>query len=592
MAAFSVLTLRLAYLQIKRQGHYGTLAAQMRQRVQKLAAHRGSIRDVNGEPLAQDEQVHELYVDRTHIKEANVIRKRLAELRQRTVAAIADELTPAAILDAYHEHVATVLTPLVSKSQAEVMVALRSTRPETVLLKNIEDEEVPMWREVLAAQKITGVYLRPSVKRHYPAKDRLTHLLGDVDFDNQGFWGVEALMDEVLTGKPGEQWIERDNKGRELPLYRGKVVEPRDGQDVYLTIDMHLQDHIEHVLEQQCLIYKPAKATIVLMEPKTGSILAMASRPHYERDTKSGMLRNIAIADILEPGSTFKLVTFAAALDKGAVSPHERIFCHNGTYNEPGFRRPLTDDHPLGDITVEDILVQSSNIGAYKMAKRAGVDAFFQYAKGFGFGVKPGTGIKGESAGLLSDANMSNSRLSRMAMGYAVSVTPLQLAMMTCAIANGGAMMKPRVVDRIARHQDGPVQVIEPELLRQVCKPRTADILRDMLVKVVTEGTGKKAAIEGVNVAGKTGTAQRYDEKLRDYAKGHYNASFIGFAPAENPQVACVVVIEDPVAERSELYGGKVSAPIFAEVVKEALDHLATNKRHFRVRLAEKGGAK
>jgi cell division protein FtsI/penicillin-binding protein 2 len=240
---------------------------------------------------------------------------------------------------------------------------------------------------------------------------------------------------------------------------------------------------------------------------------------------------------------------------------------------------------------VEEVLVHSSNIGTYKIAKKAGVGAFFDYARRMGFGVRPGTGLAGESPGRLSDERVTNSRFSRLAMGYSVAATPLQIAMTTAAVANGGLLMKPRLVDRIARADGSELEVIAPVVAGQAMKPRTADILREMLVKVVSEGTGKQAALEHATVAGKTGTAQRYDEEKGDYVEGEYNTLFAGFAPAEAPKVACVVVLEAPKAEKSQLYGGKVSAPIFQEVVREALDHLEVGKRQFRVKLAQKGGA-
>lgn len=590
LSLFTTVIWRLSDLQIKKHDHYTALATQMRQRVQKLPAHRGAIRDVNGETLAQDEQVHELYVDRTHIREANVVRKRLADIMGTNVAALAAAMHPDNILRAYHEHIATVLGLAMEREPESLLADFRSTRPETVLKKNIQDEEVPVWRELLEKQKITGVYLRPAVRRDCLAKNRLTNLIGEL-VDNHGAWGVEKLMDARLTGTPGQQWIERDNKGNELPLYRGKVIEPKDGEDVFLTIDMHLQEYVESVLEQQCLIYNPIKATIVLVEPRTGSILAMASRPHYNRETKSGMFRNIAVADHLEPGSTFKLVAFAAALDARLISPHDEIFCHHGTYDEPGFRKPLLDDEPWGTLSVENVLIHSSNIGTYKIAKKVGVDRFFDYARRLGFGVQPGTGLMNESPGRLSDEKVTNSRFSRLAMGYSVAATPLQIAMMTAAVANGGLLMKPRLVDRAARADGSELEMIAPQVVCQAMKPGTADILRDILVKVVTEGTGKQAALEGVAVAGKTGTSQRYDEEKGVYVEGEYNTSFAGFAPAENPKVACVVVLEAPKAEKSQLYGGKVSAPVFQEVVREALNHLEVGKRQFRVKLAQKGGS-
>lgn len=589
---FTGITCRLLWLQVRQHERLATLAAQVRQLHQRLPAHRGSIRDRNGELLAHDQTIHELYLDQFHLREQHLISRKLAAIRGTTVAQIRKSMSAEEMFSEYRQHVAHVLAGPLGMPAESVLVMLQSDKPEVILCKGLEDEQTEAWRTLLDREQITGIHLRPGVKRAYPAKDRLTHVLGDVDYANQGAWGVEALMNAALAGTDGEQWIERDNKGRELPQYRGAVIEPRNGRDVCLTIDMHLQEWVEAVLMQQCKLYAPRKAIIVVTEPGTGSILAMASRPHYERDARTGMWRNLAISDPYEPGSTFKIVSICAALDSGKVNPNTEIFCHQGYYEEPALRVRLRDDESFGALRVEDVLVHSSNIGAYKIAKQVGSSRFLDYARRFGFGQRTGIGLKGEKAGYLNTDHWTGTTFSRMAMGYEVSVTPLQLAMAIGAVANGGVLMKPRIVDRIVSADGGPVELTQPQAVHQVCKPRTADQLKRALMRVVTDGTGKKAAIEGVSVAGKTGTSQRYDEDLKRYVEGQYTISFVGFAPADDPQVACVVVLDDPKAPRTELYGGKVAAPIFAEVVREALDHLAVNgRRPLKVRLADKGGA-
>ncbi len=589
---FTVVSWRLVELHIKRHHQYSELAARMCQLHQPLPAHRGSIRDCDGELLAHDETVYELYADRVHLNEAHVVRRKLAAIRGVPVAELAKSETNEHIIAAYHRHVASVLARPLGMTAEAVSPMLESKKPVTVLAKDIEDEAAAQWRQLCEKNQITGIYLRPSSRRAYPARERLTHVLGDTDYSNLGAWGVEDMMNRFLAGVEGERWIERDNKGREQPLHRGKVVEPRNGHDVHLTIDMHLQDMIEAVLEQQCAILKPAKAVIVLTEPKSGSVLAMASRPHYERDTKSGMLRNLAISDAYEPGSTFKLVAVAAALDLGKVGPGTEIFCHNGYYEEPALQMKLRDNESLGSIPVEEVIVHSSNIGAYKIAKMVGQEDFLSYIWRFGFGQKTGIGLKGESTGRVNFDNWSGTTLSRMAMGYEVSVTPLQLAMMVGAFANGGVLMKPRLVSRITSAEGGLIEAVAPKAMHQICKARTAEQIRQALVKVVADGTGKHAAIEGVAVAGKTGTTQRYDEEEKKYIDGQYIASFAGFAPADDPKLACVVILDNPQADKKELYGGKLAAPIFAEIIGHALTHLEIkHKRAFDVRVAEIGGA-
>jgi cell division protein FtsI/penicillin-binding protein 2 len=588
---FTGITWRLVHLHVKQHTQLSHLAAQMRQVRQPLPAHRGSIRDRDGELLAHDQSVYELHTDSVHLKEIHLVSRRLAALKKLPVAELRRTQTNEDILKTYRQHLADTLSQPLKMPAETVLAMLETKKPEMVLCKGISDEDFNSWKRILDHEQIVGVYLRAGTQRAYPAKDRLTHVLGDVTFSNTGNWGVEALMDEALSGQNGEQWVELDNKGRELPLYRGKVVEPQHGQDVYLTIDMHLQDYVEGVLEQQCKIYTPKKAIVVLTDPNTGAILAMASRPHYERDAKTGMWRNLAISDPYEPGSTFKLVGLCAALDMGKVRLDTPIFCNNGLYEDPVGKFKLKDDESIGTVSVEDVLVHSSNIGIYKIARQVGQDDFLSYAWRFGFGQKTGIGLKGENAGYLNIDNWTNTTFSRMAMGYEVSVTPIQLAMAIGAIANGGVLMKPSIVNYVASSDGSSSQAVATSPRHQVCKARTAALIKQALVRVVTHGTGKQAAIPGVTVAGKTGTSQRYNEDKRCYEEGHYNTSFVGFAPAENPKVACVVLMDDPKAGRSELYGGKVAAPIFAEIVCEALDHLSVEQiRPAHVRLADRGG--
>ena len=589
---FTGITWRLVHLHINQHEKSSAITAQMRQIHQDIPAHRGSIRDRNGELLAHDRSVSDLYTDRVHLREMHLISRKLASIQGTTVTALRKTRSKEQILDEYHRHVAATLSGPLGMSVESVLAMVKSNKPENILRKDIEDEDLAGWKNIIEKAQITGIHLRPATKRSYPSTDRLTHVLGDVTYANQGNWGVEALMDAELTGTKGEQWIERDNKGRELPLYRGKVVEAKHGHDVHLTIDMHLQEELESVLEQQCAIYTPRKAIIVLTDPKTGSVLAMASRPHYERDAKTGMWRNLAISDPYEPGSTFKIVALCAALDLGKASLSTEFFCHNGFYEEPGLKLKLRDDESFGTLRVEDVFAHSSNIGTYKMAKAVGSDDFLAYAWRFGFGQNTGIGLKGEKQGYLNIDNWTGTTFSRMAMGYEVSVTPIQLAMAVGAIANGGVLMKPRIVDRVVSADGMDVRPFAPQPKHQICKARTAELMKQAMMRVVTEGTGKLAAIKNVVVAGKTGTSQRYDEDLKRYVEGQYNTSFVGFAPADDPKVVCVVMMDNPKAEQSALYGGKVAAPIFAEIVKEALDHLSVDfQRPIKVRLADKGGA-
>ncbi|MCP5557436.1 MAG: penicillin-binding protein 2 [Verrucomicrobiaceae bacterium] len=596
LSAFCLVSWRLSVLHIRDSAKYAEAAAKKFQRVVTLPAQRGSIRDRRGEHLALDEQVFILHTDRVHLRELVTVRRNLAKVLKKPVAELVSSISPADTLKMYHQHIAEKLAAELGMSQSDFLAALLSPLPENIIVQEMPADEGVRVKQILDNEHIIGVYLRPDVKRRYPARNRLTLLLGDVNSEHTGTWGVERLSDDLLQGTMGHQTIERDRAGRELPLYRGETVLPRDGSDMYLTIDMNLQDTVEEILEAAVKHYRPVRAMIVVVEPSTGSILAMAARPHFDRDTKTGMQRNLVISDAIEPGSIFKIVPLTAALDLGVVTPRDRFDCEHMYYTDPVLKVKLSDDEPLGMQTVTGVLVHSSNIGTYKIFQKVGQESFLRYVDAFGFGQKTGLGLTGEHAGRVNHSNWSNPTHSRFPIGYEVGASALQLTMAYAAIANGGVLMRPRLIDRVV-DCDGVVRVPAPVPVRQVCSPATAEQMKEMLGEVIVSGTGKQAAIAGVTAGGKTGTARRYDETKDNgpgkakggYMDGQYVTSFAGFAPLEAPKVACLVVLDYPQLDSGEpVRAARTAAPIFAEVVREALDHLAVRPPP---NLAAQGGA-
>lgn len=590
LAGFSLVTWRLAVVQIKESPRLVELAARKYQRHIVLPAHRGAIKDLSGEYLAHDEDVRELYTDRTHLREVITVRHRLAAIRGVKAVDLRAELGDADTLAAYHDHVAKVLSGILPQSEEEIRSQIASDKPEIVLAKLVDVETAKQWSTLFKDKHIFGIYTRPTVARRFPAQDRLSLVLGDTDTANKGRWGVEKLMDARLTGVPGEQLIERDKSGHELPSYRSQVLDPQHGSDVHLTIDMQLQDNVEAICERAWKANKARRVVIVVTEPSTGTVLAMAARPHRDLSNPDvSTWTNHVIAEPYEPGSIFKVVTLAAGLDNKKITPGEKIDCGNMYYEDPVRKVKLSDDEPLGMQTVKGVLVHSSNIGMYKISKRVGQDMMLDYATRFGFGSPTGIGLLGEKAGYMNTGKWSNTTYSRMPIGYEVSVTPLQMCMAYGAIANGGVLMKPRLIDRIVK-PNGDTEVMPPQPVWQVCSVKTAASLRDFLEGVVLEGTGKRAALPEVRIGGKTGTTRRYDPEKKRYIDGSYLTSFVGMAPIDNPKLVCLVMLDDPKAESSAMVrGGRVAAPIFAEVVRETLDHLAIrNERPIKV--AAKGG--
>ncbi|WP_395744059.1 peptidoglycan D,D-transpeptidase FtsI family protein [Prosthecobacter sp.] len=590
LAGFSLVTWRLAVIQIKESQRLAALAAKKYQRHIVLPAHRGAIKDLSGEYLAHDEDVHELYTDRTHLREVVTVRHHLAAIRGVKAVELREQLDEPETLAAYHDHVAKVLAGILPKPEEEIRSQIASDKPEIVLAKQVDEETSKQWSALFKEQHIFGIHMRPTVARRFPAQDRLSLVLGVTDTANKGRWGVEKYMDARLTGIPGEQLIERDKSGHELPSYRGQVTDPQHGSDVHLTIDMQLQDNVEAICERAWKANNARRVVIVVTEPATGTVLAMAARPHRDVDNPDeSTWTNHVIAAPYEPGSIFKVVTLAAALDNRKVTPGEMIDCGNMYYEDPVRKVKLSDDEPLGMQTVKGVLVHSSNIGMYKISKRVGKEMMLDYATRFGFGAPTGIGLVGEEAGRMNTGKWSDPTYSRMPIGYEVNVTPLQMCMAYGAIANGGVLMKPRLIDRIVK-PGGGTEVIPPQPVWQACSSKTAATLRDFLEGVVVEGTGKRAALAEVRVGGKTGTTRRYDPEKKRYIDGTYLTSFVGMAPIDDPRLVCLVMLDDPKAESSAMVrGGRIAAPIFAEVVRETLDHLAI--RHERpIKVAAKGG--
>ncbi|OAI43258.1 hypothetical protein AYO41_02220, partial [Verrucomicrobia bacterium SCGC AG-212-E04] len=456
---------------------------------------------------------------------------------------------------------------------------VRPGRPYLVMGRKITEKDSEQIRAILEAEKVRGVYFEPDSARIYPNGSLLCHVVGFLDSDGVGVQGVEKTLERNLIGQAGYREIERDRFGNELAQYRGIEQGARDGDDVVLTIDSALQAIVERELEDGVKKYKPDMATVVMMRPSTGEILAMASRPNFDpnefRDSEPEQMKNRAILDMVEPGSTFKIVAVAAALNEKRVRPDTLVFCENGRWDYGGTL--LHDAHPYGTLKVHDIIVHSSNIGAAKLAIQLGSRPFHQYIRQFGFGERTGIELPGEIGGLVHPVERwSAISISRIPMGHEVGVTPLQLTNAMCTIANGGRLMMPRLVHSVIDSRTGqPTMISEPVETRRVISEQTAKQMRDALEGVTGPGgTAKGAAVKGYRVAGKTGTAQKVDPKNGGYLHGKYIVSFVGFLPAENPELVCLVLFDNAQTKPNENFGGQVAGPIFARIVEQAARHL------------------
>src|SRR3989441_872110 len=418
---------------------------------------------------------------------------------------------------------------------------------------------------------LDGIYSRKEPKRYYPNDSLAAHVLGFVGTDEIGLSGVEQFYNERIRGEAGKLFVESDAQRRAFESYE---VQPHPGQTVVLTIDQTIQFRAEQALLAAVERAHAKSGTAIVMDPLNGDILALANAPTFNpnqppRDTEERRA-NGALQNTYEPGSTFKIVAYSAAIEKGLVRPGDKIDCQMGRIIVAG--RLIHDHHPFGVLTVAEALAQSSNVGAIKLGLRVGNESMFDYIKRFGFGSRTGMDLPGESPGILRPLQRwQPSSIGSIAMGQEVGVTPLQMATAYSALANGGLIVKPHLV-REMRSPDGTVLYRAKPEARRVLKPETTVALRGMLEGVTLRGTARKAQLNGYTAAGKTGTAQKIDPKTHAYSRTKFVGSFVGFAPVSNPAVVIIVVIDEP---QGSYHGGDVAAPVFREIAEQILPDLA-----------------
>jgi cell division protein FtsI (penicillin-binding protein 3) len=421
------------------------------------------------------------------------------------------------------------------------------------------------------ALNLEGVYSRKEAKRFYPNDSLAAHVLGFVGLDEIGQSGVEQYYNEKIRGESGRVYLEMD---RERRAFESHEVQPHPGQTVVLTIDQAIQYRTEQALGAAVERSNAKSGTAIVMDPQTGEILALANAPSFDpnRPPKGPAEDRVngALQTIYEPGSTFKVVAYSAAIEEGLVKPEDKIDCQMGQITVAG--RVIHDHHPFGVLTIADALAQSSNVGVIKLGLLVGNETMYEYIKRFGFGARTGIDLKGESPGILRLLNRwQPSSIGSIAMGQEIAVTPLQMAAAYCAIANDGMLVKPYLV-RELRSPDGAVLFQAKPETRRILKPETTAALRTMFEGVTVFGTARKAQVEGYSAAGKTGTAQKIDPKTRAYSTTKYIGSFVGFAPVKNPAVVIIVVIDEP---EGAYHGGDVAAPVFQEIAKQILPDLS-----------------
>jgi cell division protein FtsI (penicillin-binding protein 3)/stage V sporulation protein D (sporulation-specific penicillin-binding protein) len=542
---FTAFSARLIQLQVIDHEKYAAIAGRNHGSKQTIFAPRGVIEDINGEVLADNEPLRRVVADGSLITKPAELAALLAKPLGMGIAELEQKLT---------------------------------TKMQYVPFKaRIPEADAAELAAQMQRQSLKGIFFEPDARRIYPNRQMLAHVIGFMDRDHGGVQGIERSMENFLRGHDGYRVIERDRTGKELVAFRGMERAPQSGNNVRLTIDMSLQQIVEEELESACRQFKPKMAVGIMMRPKTGEILAIANRPTFDpnkpAESADEAMKNHAIIDMIEPGSTFKIVTAAAALNEKIVHPDTMIFCDWGHFQYGG--RTLHDHHNYGDLSVEDILVKSSNIGAAHLGLKLGDQKLYEYVRRFGFGERTGIGLPGEIPGMVHPPHQwTKISITHIPMGHEVGVTPLQSVAAMCAIANGGHLMIPQIVHEVTDPDGAVVESFPPVEIRQAVSEKVAGEVRKALVGVVsTKGTAALAKVTGYTVFGKTGTAQKVDPK-GGYMPGKYIVSFIGGLPAEDPQFVCMVLLDDAQTKAELNYGGQVAAPVFSRIAEKAARYL------------------
>lgn len=530
---------QLFHLQVLRHRFYLKEAQHQSDRTITVRARRGPIMDRNERPFAISVDAPSIYADPSVIRDPREATRALGR---------ALSYSPA--------------------EQKELLALLRQDRSFVWIKRQVDPQVARAVREL----RLEGIGFETESRRYYPKRDLLSPVLGYVGLDSQGMAGLEYALDEDLRGREARVTVRLDARRRPM----GEVDKPpTEGRKVTLTIDERVQHITETALGEAIRDTGSVSGTAVVLDPRTGEVLAMSSLPSFNPNRFAAFPEkdrvNRAVADSYEPGSIFKIITAATALQEGVVSPLEMIDCGNGFIEIAGTR--INDHHVFTTMTFQDVIAKSSDIGVVRVAQRLGSEKFYSSMKAFGFGARTGLGLPGETSGLLrSPKSWSALSLASMSFGQEVGVTAIQMASAAAVVANGGYWMRPYIVKRVEEPWGELVREYSPVAERKVIEPETADRVMGLLREVVISGTGRKAKVEGFEVAGKTGTAQKIDASGR-YSMIDHVASFVGFVPASRPALVVLVSLDTPKGDKNE--GGDVAAPLFARIANEAVRLLA-----------------
>jgi cell division protein FtsI/penicillin-binding protein 2 len=583
--AFAGLSYRLVDLQVLRHDELSAKAEQNTQHEYWQAPRRGDILDVNGNILATSVPVKTICADPSLIGTFQpLVARAIAPLLQLNENDLAQKLTPRLARNAKGEivtnnlHYVRLAKNISDDTWRQIVTAM------TNLNFGVDEKKLPRsQKEFVRNLRQHAIFTEPDQMRVYPNGSLASQVIGFPAAEEEkisgrlvsqivGRDGVELAMNKQLGGVAGWKVTETDRAQHELVALRDEDVHPRDGLNVVLTVDSVVQHIVETALADALQKHTPRSITGIVMRPKTGEILAMASLPNYDPNqpnTITPETRNRVLTDVVEPGSTFKIVVVSGALNNGIVNLNTPVFCENGAFAFAG--RVLHDHERLGNETVKSVITKSSNIGAAKIGIQLGADNLYSYAWNYGFGQRTGIPLPGEARGFLYPVkNWSKVSIAQIPMGHGVAVTRLQMLYAMAAIANHGVLMRPMIVKQLQERDGSVVQRYAPESVRKIIGDKAvADMIEALKTVPTKDGTAPDAAMKNYVVAGKTGTAQKAENGA--YASGKYISSFIGFFPADDPQICISVVMDEP---KEGYYGGKVCGPVFRDIAERCASYL------------------
>ncbi len=527
---------RLIYLQVIKYSFFLDKAARQRGLVIDVEPRRGTIYDRNGAELAMSIDVD-------------------------SVIAVPSEIPD-------KESTAQILANVLHIDAYQLLARFRSQKNFAWVKRKVDAETSDRVHEL----NLRGIYFRKEPKRFYPKRDLAAQVVGYVGTDDEGLGGLELVYDDDLRGIPGREIISVDARRH---FYGSVERQPDPGQNLVLTIDGTIQYIAEKELEQAMLDTKAEAGTVVVQNPRTGEILALANRPTFNPNVFYSVdkeaLKNRAVSDVYEPGSVFKTVTYSAAIEQGVVKPEDMVDCQGGSITIYGMT--IHDAHKMGVMTIAEAYAHSSDVAAVKTGMKLGDVKFDEYIRSFGFGAQTGIELPGESRGLKKPVNRwSKVSIGAMSMGQEVGVTAVQVVSMVSTIANDGVYTPPRIVAGELPPNAGPKPVtFHPPPQHRVISTMTAAQMKKMMEAVVLDGTARRAILDGYTIGGKTGTAQKVDPKTGAYSKTKYVASFVGFAPVNNPAITIAVILD---SAQGLHQGGQVSAPVFKRIAQQVLEYM------------------